>query len=58
MKNNRFPVAALVVVGMLNLLGFLFLAGHPERVPAAYVPAYPGGSNAPVQLPGWIGRMP
>jgi|GEM_PF-6111034 hypothetical protein len=56
MKKFRLPAIALVVVGTLNLLGFVYLAGHREYAPASYSQDY--YSSVPTQLPTWIGRMP
>ena len=58
MRKFRLPAFALIVVGTLNMLAFVFIAGHREFTLAAYSQDYLSGSNIPVQLPAWIGRMP
>jgi len=58
MKKFRLPTIAFVVVGTLNLLAFVYLAGHGEYTPASYSQDYLSGSNSPAQVPAWIGRMP
>jgi hypothetical protein len=57
MKKFRLPSIALVVVGTLNLLAFIYIAGHGKYTPASYSQDYLSGSNIPVQVPAWIGRM-
>jgi hypothetical protein len=58
MKKFRLARIAFVVVGTLNLVAFVYIAAHREYVPAGYSQDYPTGSNIPVQVPTWIGRMP
>ena len=58
MKRFRLVTLAFVVVGMLNLLAFVYLAGHSEYAPASYSQDYFSASNIPVQVPAWIGHMP
>jgi hypothetical protein len=58
MKKFRLVRLAFVVVGTLNLLAFVSLAGHSEYAPASYSQDYLSGSNIPVQVPAWIGHMP
>lgn len=58
MKKFRLPAVALVVVGTVNLLAFVYIAGHCEYTPASYSQDYLSGSNIPAQVPAWIGRMP
>ncbi len=58
MKKFRLATIAFIVVGTLNLLGFVFIAGHREYVPAGYSQDYLSGANLPAQVPAWIGRMP
>jgi len=58
MKKFRLATIAFIVVGTLNLLAFVYIAGHREYVPAGYSQDYLSGSNIPVQVPAWIGRMP
>jgi hypothetical protein len=57
MKKFRLPGIALIVLGTLNLLTFVFLAGHREYTPASYSQDYLSGSNIPTQVPAWIGHM-
>jgi hypothetical protein len=58
MKKFRLPLIAFIAVGTLNLLAFVYIAGHREYAPASYSQDYVSGSNIPVQIPAWIGRMP
>ena len=58
MKKFRLPTFALVVAGSLNLLAFVYIAGHREYTPASYSQDSLSGSNIPAQVPGWIGRIP
>jgi hypothetical protein len=58
MKKFRLVTIAFVVVGTLNLIAFVFLAGHGEYAPAGYSQDYLSGSNIPVKVPPWIGHMP
>jgi hypothetical protein len=58
MKKFRLAAVAFIVVGTLNLLTFIYLAGHGEFAPASYSQDSLSASNIPVQVPAWIGRMP
>ena len=58
MKKFRLPTIALVVVGTVNLLAFVYIAGQREYIPASYSQDYLSGSNIPSQVPAWIGHMP
>ena len=58
MKRFRLATIALVVVGTLNLLSFVYVAAHREYAPAGYFQDYLTGSNIPAQVPAWIGPMP
>ena len=58
MKKFHLVTIAFVVVGTLNLIAFVFLAGHGEYAPAGYSHDYLSGSNIPVKAPPWIGHMP
>lgn len=58
MKKFRLPLIAFIAVGTLNLLAFVYIAGHREYAPASYSQDYVSGSNLPVQIPALIGRMP
>jgi hypothetical protein len=58
MKKFRLATTAFIVVGTLNLLAFVYIAGHREYVSAGYSQDYLSGSNMPAQVPAWIGRMP
>jgi hypothetical protein len=58
MKKFRLATTAFIVVGTLNLLAFVYIAGHREYVLAGYSQDYLSGANIPAQVPGWIGRMP
>jgi hypothetical protein len=58
MKKFRLATIAFIVVGTLNLLAFVYIAGHREYVPAGYSQDYLSGSIVPAQVPAWIGRMP
>ena len=57
MKKFRLPIIALIVVGTLNLLAFVYIAGHREYAPASYSPDSLCGSNIPTQVPAWIGQI-
>ena len=57
MKKFRLPIIALIVVGALNLLAFVYIAGHREYMPASYSQDSLCGSNIPPQVPAWIGHM-
>jgi hypothetical protein len=57
MRKFRLAAVAFVVVGTLNLLAFIYVAGHGEYAPANYSRDYPSASNIPAQVPAWIGRM-
>lgn len=57
MKKFRLVTVAFVVVGALNLVAFVYLAGHGEYAPARYSQDYASASNIPVQVPAWIGHM-
>ena len=58
MKKLRLGTIAFVVVGTLNLIAFVYLAGHGEYAPAGYSQDYLSGSNIHVQVPAWIGHIP
>jgi hypothetical protein len=58
MKKFRLPLITFIAVGTLNLLAFVYIAGHREYAPASYSQDYVSGSNIPVQIPAWIDRMP
>lgn len=58
MKKFRLVTIAFVVVGTLNLIAFVYLAGHGEYAPAGHSQDYLSGSNIPVQVPARIGHMP
>jgi hypothetical protein len=58
MKKFRLATIAFIVVGTLNLVAFVYIAGHREYVPAGYSQDYLSASNIPAQVPAWIGRMP
>jgi hypothetical protein len=58
MKKSRLATIAFIALGTLNLLAFVYIAGHREYVPAGYSQDYLSGSNMPAQVPAWIGRMP
>jgi hypothetical protein len=58
MKKFHLPVIGLMVVGTLNLLAFVYMAGHREYQPASYSQDYVSASNVPAQVPAWIGHMP
>jgi hypothetical protein len=58
MKKFRLAAVAFIVAGTLNLLAFVYLAGHREYTPASYSQDYGSGSNIPARIPAWIGRMP
>ena len=60
MKKIRLVTIAFIVVGTLNLLGFVYLTGHGEYSPASYSQDYlsgPSACNIPAQVPAWIGHM-
>jgi hypothetical protein len=60
MKNFRLVSIAFIVVGTLNLLAFVYLAGHDEYSPASYSQdslSGPSGCNIAAQVPAWIGHM-
>jgi hypothetical protein len=57
MKRFRLAAVAFVVVGTLNFLTFVYLAGHGEYAPATYSQDYLSASNL-AQVPTWIGHMP
>jgi hypothetical protein len=58
MKNFRLPIIVFILAGTLNLLAFVYIAGHREYAPASYSQDYVSGSNIPAQIPAWVGRMP
>ena len=58
MKKSRLATIGFIVAGTLNLLAFVYIAGHREYVPAGYSQDYLSGANIPAQVPAWIGRMP
>ncbi|MFY9988562.1 MAG: hypothetical protein WAM44_21890 [Chthoniobacterales bacterium] len=58
MKKFRLPLIAFITVGTLNLLAFVYIAGHREYAPASYSQDYVSGSSISVQIPAWIGRTP
>ena len=58
MKKSRLATIGFIVAGTLNLLAFVYIAGHREYVPAGYSQDYLSGANIPAQLPAWIGHMP
>ena len=58
MKKHRFAVTAFVVTGILNLVAFIYVAGHSEFVTASYSQDYLSTGNIPAPVPAWIGRMP
>ena len=58
MKKFRLPTIALVVAGTVNLLAFVYIAGHREYAPASYSQGSLSGCNIPAQVPAWIGYMP
>jgi hypothetical protein len=58
MKKFRLPITAFIALGTVNLLAFVYIAGHREYVPASSSQDYLFGSNIPVQIPAWIGRTP
>ena len=58
MKKQRLAAIAFVVIGTLNLVAFINLAGHREYLPASYPQDYLSGGSIPAQVPAWIGRMP
>jgi hypothetical protein len=58
MKKFRLPAFALVVAGSLNLLAFVYIAGHREYTPASYSQDSLSGSNIHAQVPCWIGHIP
>jgi hypothetical protein len=45
MKKIRLVTTAFVVVGTLNLLGFVYLTGHGEYAPASYSQDYLSGPS-------------
>jgi hypothetical protein len=57
MKKFRLVTIAFVIIGTLNLLTFVHLAGHGEYAPASYCQDYASASNIPVQIPASIGHM-
>jgi hypothetical protein len=57
MKKFRLVTIAFVIVGTLNLLAFVHLAGHGEYAPASYSQDYVSASNIPVQIPARIGHI-
>jgi hypothetical protein len=57
MKKFRLVTIAFVIVGTLNLLAFVHLAGHGEYASAGYSQDYVSASNIPVQIPALIGHM-
>jgi hypothetical protein len=57
MKKFRLATIAFVVVGTLNLLGFVYIAAHREYASVDYSQDYLAGSNIPAQVPTWIGHM-
>ncbi|HXM05262.1 MAG TPA: hypothetical protein VN939_21795 [Chthoniobacterales bacterium] len=58
MKKSRLATIGFIVAGTLNLLAFVYIAGHREYVPAGYSQDYLSGANIPAQVPAWIGHMP
>lgn len=58
MKKFRLVTIAFVVVGTLNLIAFVYLAGHGEYAPAGYSQDDLSSSNIPAQVPAWIGHVP
>jgi hypothetical protein len=58
MRKFRLPIIAFIVLGMLNLLAFVYIACHREYVPASYSQDYLSDSNIRNQIPAGLGRMP
>ena len=58
MKKFRLATIVFVLIGTLNLLAFVYVAGHREYAPVGYCQDYLSGSNIPAQVPSWIGHMP
>ena len=57
MKKFRLTTIAFVLVGTLNLFGFVYIAAHREDAPTGYSQDYLITSNIPAQVPAWIGHM-
>jgi hypothetical protein len=58
MKKFRLVTTAFIVIGTLNLLAFVYLAGHGEYAPAGFSQDCISGSNIPAQGPPRIDHMP
>ena len=58
MKKFRLSTIALVVAGTVNLLAFVYIAGHREYTPASYPQDSLSVSGISAQVPARIGHIP